>query len=99
MGIFSKKEKETYDFSGKKYEIKIFGTGCAKCDKLEKNVKAVIEKYDLDAESYHVTDIKEILSAGVISTPGLMINGELISTAKVLSEKEIVKKLVESVDV
>ncbi|PID82440.1 MAG: hypothetical protein CSB16_01530 [Clostridiales bacterium] len=97
--MFSKNKKSNYDFSGKKFEIKIFGTGCAKCDKLEKNVQNIVDKYNIEAVTEHVTDIKEILSAGVISTPGLMINGKLISTSKVLNERELLKKLSESLDV
>jgi len=65
--------------------IKILGSGCAKCMELEK----AISELQLDYEIAHVTDFAEIASYGVMSTPALVLNGEVISYGKVLTVDEV----------
>jgi small redox-active disulfide protein 2 len=57
--------------------VKILGSGCPSCDRLEQTVVAVLAELNLPAEIEHVRDLKEIHDIGVLSTPGLMINNEL----------------------
>lgn len=70
-------------------EIKVLGTGCAKCTKLEELVKEVVAETGVTASIEKVTDIKEIIQAGVIMTPGLMIDGQVKVTGKLPSKGEI----------
>ncbi len=56
-------------------EIKILGPGCARCDKLEKEVMEILAEMNLPAHLEHVRDIKEIGQYGVMGTPALIING------------------------
>lgn len=70
-------------------EIKVFGMGCAKCQKLEALVKEVTQEMGIEAKIDHVTDIKEIAKAGVMLTPGLMIDGELKVSGKLPSKAEV----------
>ena len=72
-------------------EIKILGTGCPKCRKLEAMVKEVVQETDLDASVMKVTDIKEIARAGVMLTPGLMIDGDVKFCGKLPPKSELVK--------
>ncbi|MBZ4687586.1 MAG: redox-active disulfide protein 2 [Clostridiales bacterium] len=72
-------------------EIKILGTGCAKCKKLEELVREVTQEMGIDAKIEKVTDIKEIAKAGVMMTPGLMIDGEVKLSGKLPSKAEISK--------
>lgn len=67
--------------------IKVLGTGCPSCIKLEKHVRKAVEGMDVEVEK--VTDIKDIMSYGVLGTPALVIDGEVVSTGKVNSVKEI----------
>jgi len=67
--------------------IKILGTGCAKCKKLEAN--ALEATRGLEVEVQKVTDINEIMNYGVMMTPALVINEKVVSVGKVLSANKI----------
>ncbi|MBN2840691.1 MAG: TM0996/MTH895 family glutaredoxin-like protein [Coriobacteriia bacterium] len=58
-------------------EIKILGTGCAKCKQLEKTVRTAVEEMGLDATVEKVTELTDIMEYGIMSTPGLVVNGEI----------------------
>ena len=73
--------------------IKILGTGCAKCEKLEKNLDKVLKELSIDATVEKVDDLIELVSYGVMSTPGFVVNDEVKSVGKALSVKEIKKIL------
>ena len=74
-------------------DIKVLGTGCPSCIKLEQHVRKAIEETDSDASVSKVTDIKDIMSYGVMGTPALVIDDVVVSTGKVLSVKDIKKFL------
>lgn len=76
--------------------IKVLGSGCAKCIKLEENVKSALEKLGMDTTVEHVTDFNLIAAYGVMTTPALVFNGKVISYGKVLKEEEIIKLLEKS---
>ena len=69
--------------------IKILGSGCAKCMEVEKATRTAISELQLDYEIEHVTNYVEIASYGVMSTPALVFNGEVLSYGKVLSVEEV----------
>ena len=73
--------------------IKILGTGCKKCEKLEENTKAALQELGKDAEIVKVTDIREIVSYGVMTAPSLVIDDKVVSSGKVLKPKVIMKVL------
>lgn len=58
-------------------EIKILGTGCAKCKQLEKIVRTAVDEMALDATVEKVTELTDIMEYGIMSTPGLVIDGEV----------------------
>ena len=76
-----------------KMEIKVLGTGCAKCNSLEKVTKEAMEKSGIDATLTKVDDIVEIMQFGVMTTPALVVNGQVVVKGKVPSVDEIVKIL------
>lgn len=69
--------------------IKILGTGCAKCHSLEKTVKEVVNELQLDAEVEEVKDMKKILGYSILMTPGLVIDEKVVSSGKVPTKAEV----------
>lgn len=72
-------------------EIKILGSGCSNCKKLEANAKKAVETMGISAQITKVEDIKEIMKYGVMRTPAIVINEKVKSFGKVLSPDQIVK--------
>lgn len=70
-------------------EIKILGKGCMRCDKLEKDVIAIVSEMKVKADVEHVRDIKEIASYGVLGSPALVINGHVMSVGNIPSKQNI----------
>ncbi len=70
-------------------EIKVLGTGCAKCKALEKATIEAVEKSGVQATVTKVEDIVEIMQSGVMTTPALIIDGEIVVKGKVPSVNEI----------
>ena len=74
-------------------KIQILGTGCPKCHKLAQNVEDAAKGLGIEYEIEKVTDIQKIMNSGVMMTPGLIVDGNIKSTGKVLSVEEIKKLL------
>ena len=70
-------------------EIKVLGTGCAKCIALEKAVKEVVEENGISANITKVEDIVEIMAYGIMATPAIVVDGKVLSKGRVPSSKEI----------
>lgn len=73
--------------------IKIIGSGCPDCSRLYDNTLAAMAELGIDAEVEKIGDLIEIVKLGVLSAPSLMIDGKLVVSGKVASQKEIVKLL------
>ena len=76
-------------------KIQILGTGCAKCEKLANNAKQAAENLGLDFEMEKVTDLNKIMSFGVLTTPGLVIDGKVLVAGKVLAS-DVIEKMIGS---
>ncbi|MCX6224273.1 MAG: thioredoxin family protein [Bacteroidia bacterium] len=70
-------------------EIKILGTGCAKCKSLEKVTREVVEEQKIDATITKVEDIVEIMSFRIMTTPALVVDGKVLLKGRVPSANEI----------
>ena len=70
-------------------EIKVMGPGCMNCETLYNRVKEVLAEKGVEANVEKVTDMNEITNAGVLMTPGLVIDGEVKTSGKVPSKEEI----------
>jgi len=70
-------------------KIEVLGTGCPKCIALEATVRQAIAKSGMFVELEKVDDIMEIMKYQVVSTPGLVIDGKVVSTGKALSVDEV----------
>jgi len=69
--------------------VKILGSGCANCRKLEAVAREAAAGAGVDAEFIKVTDMKDILAYDVLSTPGLVINEKLVSSGRIPTQAEI----------
>lgn len=69
--------------------IKVLGSGCANCKRVEQIVHKVVDTMSLEAEVIKVTDYKDIMAYNILSTPGLVINEKVVSIGRIPSEAEI----------
>jgi len=70
-------------------EIKILGPGCPKCGMVEKRVKNALAELGIAADVEKVSDIQKMMSYGIPATPGLVINGKIISAGRIPRVEEI----------
>lgn len=70
-------------------KIQVLGPGCAKCEKLAANAKEAAEELGLDFTLEKVTDINEILAFGVMTTPALVVDGEVKMAGKAANAKYV----------
>lgn len=70
-------------------KIQILGPGCAKCNELAANAKEAAGQLGLEVEFEKITDIKEIMKFGVMTTPGLAIDGQVVSQGRLLKPEQI----------
>jgi small redox-active disulfide protein 2 len=70
--------------------IEVFGIGCVKCKRLEKNVREALAKTGVDAEVVKVDDMTAIMDQGIMVTPALAIDGEVKFMGKVPSVEELI---------
>ena len=71
--------------------VKVLGTGCTKCKTLEKRLLDLKAKYQLDIDIEKVSRLNDIMTYGVMMTPGLVMNEKLICAGKVPTEDELLK--------
>jgi small redox-active disulfide protein 2 len=70
-------------------DIKVLGPGCPNCQKVEAAAKTAVAMLGADARITKITDYHEIRSYNVLATPGLVINGKLVSAGRIPSEGEV----------
>jgi small redox-active disulfide protein 2 len=69
--------------------IKVLGTGCAKCHALEQAVHDVVSEMKIEATIEDIKDIQKIMDYQILFTPGLIINDKVVSSGTVPSKQEI----------
>ena len=74
-------------------KVQILGTGCPKCRKLYETARKAVEESGIEAEVSKVEDLDEILKAGVMITPGLVVDGTVVASGKLMSVDEIKRTL------
>jgi small redox-active disulfide protein 2 len=71
-------------------EIKILGKGCPKCQRLEELTREALIEADVDATLVHVRELDQIMAYDIMTTPGLVINGKVVSSGRLPRKEEIV---------
>lgn len=69
--------------------IKVLGSGCTNCKRLEQIARKVIEQKGLTAEIVKVTDYNEIMQYNILATPGLVINEKLVSAGRIPTPEQV----------
>lgn len=78
--------------------IKILGTGCAKCRQLEQVTRDEVKELAIDATVVEVKDIKEIMNYHVPTTPGLVINDEVVCSGKLPTKGEVTQFIINGLE-
>ncbi len=78
--------------------VKILGTGCPNCKKLEALTRQAIANLGIDATVVKVTDYSEIITYDILSTPGLVINEKVVSSGRIPAEPEIMTWLTDALE-
>jgi len=97
MGFFGfGKKKENSDAAAapeQEAAVKVLGSGCDKCQALEKATLEALQELGREPRVQHVKDFAEIAKYGVMQTPALVSDGKVISYGKVLSKDEVLALL------
>ncbi len=79
-------------------KIKILGAGCARCNQLENLTKNVLKEMGIEAHIDHVKDIKKIMEYRILTTPGLVINEELVVAGTVPGKAQLTQLIINGLD-
>ena len=79
--------------------IKVLGSGCANCKRLEQIAKQVIKEMSIEAEVVKVTEYPEIMKYNVLSTPGLVVNEKVVSSGRIPTPAEVTIWLANALEV
>jgi small redox-active disulfide protein 2 len=74
-------------------KVQVLGVGCPKCTTLEGRIRRLIAAHQLDVELEKVSDLREMMKYGIMTTPGLVIDGELKSAGTVPNDSQILEWL------
>ncbi|MCZ4287260.1 thioredoxin family protein [Hoeflea alexandrii] len=70
-------------------QVKVYGPGCKRCETTEKMIKDVASRLGVDVEVDKVTDMAQIAKAGVMSTPGIAVDGKLVHAGGLPDETKL----------
>ena len=79
-------------------KIKILGAGCAKCQQVEQIARQVVKELAIDAMVEEITDMKKIMQYPIMTTPGLVVNGELVCSGRIPTKSEVTQFIINAMD-
>ena len=75
-------------------KIKVLGPGCARCHQLEQAAKEVVKELGIDASIGEVRDIKKMMEYPILTTPGLVVNEELVCSGRIPAKAEVTQFII-----
>jgi small redox-active disulfide protein 2 len=78
--------------------IKVLGSGCANCKRVEQIARKVIEELSVEAEVIKVTDYNDIMAYNILTTPGLVINEKVVSSGRIPTPAEVTTFVVNALE-
>jgi len=79
-------------------KIKILGTGCAKCHQLEQTARQAVKELAIDATIEEVKNMKKIMEYPILTTPGLVVNEELVCSGRIPTKSEVTQFIINALD-
>ena len=79
-------------------KIKILGPGCTRCQQLKQTTKDVVKELGIDATIEEVKDINKITEYPILTTPGLVIDEELVCSGRVPNKAEVTQLIINALD-
>jgi len=79
-------------------KIKILGTGCAKCHQVEQITRQIVKELAIDATIEEVKDMKKIMRYPILTTPGLVVNEELVCSGRIPTKSEVTQFIINAMD-
>lgn len=70
-------------------DIKVLGPGCPNCQRLERIVREAVLEMGVEATISKVTDMRQIMTYDIVGTPGLVINGRVVSSGRIPTKSEV----------
>lgn len=96
MKLFARKNNKNNKEDAKNTRVKILGSGCSNCNKLEDLTKEALVELGSNEEISHCRDFTEIAKYGVMSTPALVVDDKVLLHGRLASKEEIKNLLKES---
>ena len=78
--------------------IKVLGSGCANCKRLEQIAHKVVDEMGIEAEVIKVTEYPDIMAYNVLSTPGLVVNEKVVSSGRIPTPAEVTTWLADALE-
>ena len=78
--------------------IKILGSGCANCKRVEQIARKIVTDMSLDAEVIKVTDYTDIMAYNILSTPGLVVNEKVVCSGRISTPAEVTTWLADALE-
>jgi len=79
-------------------KIKILGTGCAKCQQVEQITRQIVKELAIDATIEEIKDMKKIMEYPILTTPGLVVNEELVCSGHIPTKSELTQFIINAMD-
>jgi small redox-active disulfide protein 2 len=78
--------------------IKVLGSGCANCKRVEQIARKVLTEMSLEAEVIKVTDYGDIMAYNILSTPGLVVNEKVVCAGRIPAKSEVTTWLADALE-
>jgi len=78
--------------------IKVLGSGCANCKRVEQIANKVVDEMALEAEVIKVTDYADIIAYNILSTPGLVVNEQVVCSGRIPTKAEVTTWLISALE-